>query len=94
MGDCQTMGGMMGGLGSVMGSGWMAVAMLVNVLVGLGFLALLVVGAVAAIQWVTRSADSRRRLTSADRAFEAARERYARGEISREEFQRLREDLT
>lgn len=86
--------GMMGGLGSVMGGGWMALAMLVNVLIGLGFLSLLVVGVVAAVRLVSRSADSRSRLASADLALEAARERYARGQISREEFQRLREDLT
>ena len=47
MGDCHTMMGMMSGMGSVMGSGWMAVAMLVNALLGLGLLALVVVGVVA-----------------------------------------------
>ena len=93
MGDCHTMMGMMSGMGSVMGSGWMAVAMLVNALLGLGLLALVVVGVVAGTRWMTRSTDHPRGAASAGRTLEAARERYARGEISREEFLRLREDL-
>lgn len=42
--------GMMSGMGSAMGSGWMAAAMLGNVLLGLGLLALVMVGAVAGIR--------------------------------------------
>lgn len=42
--------GMMSGKGSVVGSGWMAAAMLGNVQLGLGLLALVVVGAVAGIR--------------------------------------------
>ena len=87
MGDCQTMMGMMGG------TGWMGVMMLVNVLLGLGLLALFVVGVIAGIRWTSRNADDPRGSASPSSALEVARERYARGEISREEFQRLREDL-
>lgn len=93
MGDCQTMAGMMNGMGNMMGSGWMAAMMLVNVLLGLGPLALVVVGAIAGIRWMTRGIDGPGESASRSRALEVARERYARGEISREEFQRLREDL-
>jgi putative membrane protein len=85
--------GMMSGMGSMMGSGWMAVTMLVDVLLGLGLLALVVVGVVAGIRWMTRSTDHPRGAAAAGRALEVARERYARGEISREEFARIREDL-
>ncbi len=87
MGDCPTMMGMMGGMG------WMGVMMLANALLGLGLLALVVVGVIAGIRWISRSPGGPRGSASPSRALEVARERYARGEISREEFQRLREDL-
>lgn len=93
MGAYQTMAGMMNGMGTMMGSAWMGAVMLVNVLLGLGLLALVVVGVVAGIRWIGRSTGLPERSDSSDRALEVARERYARGEISREEFQRLREDL-
>jgi len=86
-GDCQTMMGMIGWMG------WVGVMMLVNLLLGLGLIALVVVGVIAGIRWITRSTDGPRGSASPGRALEAARERYARGEISRGEFQRLREDL-
>jgi putative membrane protein len=79
--------GMMGGMG------WMGVIVLFNMFLGLGLLGLVVVGVVTGIRWITRSTGGLRGSASAGRALEVARERYARGEISREEFQRLREDL-
>ncbi len=40
------------------------------------------------------SQDDRRRETGSETALDIAKRRYARGEISREEFEQLRRDLT
>lgn len=53
------------------------------------FWALVIVGIVAAIRWVIRQG----RPAGADTALEILRERYARGEINRDEFEARRRDL-
>lgn len=83
----------MGYMGDMMGFGWGA-AMWVSLLLGLGLLALVTIGVVAGIRWLAQSGPGVGGGRGADGALEILRERYARGEISREEFQRMREDLS
>ena len=78
----------------MMGPGWMIGIMGVNVLIGLGLLALVIVGIVAGLQWLTKSAGPRAAGSRADSALDLLRERYAKGEIGRDEFQRVRQDLS
>ena len=73
------------------GVGWMGLGMLVNFFLGLGLLALLVVGVVFGVRWLTSGELPRGR--SKDDALEIVRARYARDEISHEEFDRLRREL-
>ena len=53
------------------------------------FFIAVVVAIVAAVSWVVR----RNQRAPADAALEALRERYARGEINRDEFETKRRDL-
>ena len=71
----------------------MGVAMLVDFVLGLGLLALVVVGVVFAVRWLAGASGESPRDRSRDDALDVVRTRYARGEISREEFDRLRRDL-
>jgi putative membrane protein len=64
---------------------------LLIVLLMFAFLLLLIGGAVAAIIWFSRRGSTRP--AGGDSALEILRERYARGELSREEFVRLRDEL-
>ena len=83
----------------MMGSGMMGLS-LVWVLV-------LLVGLIALVIWIVKvmfpqnghertvpERESDRDFQREESALEIARQRYARGEISREEFSRLKEDLT
>lgn len=82
------------GMGSYWGgSGCMGAAMLFNVLLGLGLLTLVVVGVIFAVRWLARAGSEAPRDRSRDDALEIVRTRYARGEISHEEFDRLRREL-
>lgn len=84
--------GMMG-MGSCLGGlGWGA-AMLFNFLLGLGLLALLVVGVVFGVRWLAKASGEPPHERPRDDALEIVRARYARGEISHEEFDRLRREL-
>lgn len=75
-------GGMMsGGMGIWMLIGWLVPIL---VLVGLGVLIVWAIRKLAGDTGTARSGDD---------ALEVARQRYARGEIDREEFQRIRSDL-
>jgi putative membrane protein len=85
---------MMGDMGWMMGPGWMTAAMVGSVLFGLALLALVIVGVIAGIQWLVGGSAGPATTDPRDRALTLLRERYARGEISRDEFQRMREDLT
>ena len=70
--------------------GWMAGLMIVNLVIGLGLVALLIVGVVALVRWLWPTLASR----PEDRALAILRERYARGDINREEFEARRQDLS
>ena len=83
--------GMMEGCWS--GFGWMGVGMLFNFLLGLGLLALVVVGVIFAVRWLAPASDGSPGGRSRDDALEIVRTRYARGEISQDEFDRLRREL-
>lgn len=72
-------------------AGWMAAWWLASVLVGVSLLALLVVALVVAIRWLWTNVPTER---AQDRALTVLRERYARGEIDREEFEARRRDLS
>ena len=71
--------------------GWMwgawGIGMMLMMLV---FWGLLIAGIVVGIRWLTRQSEGSR----SDAAIEILRERYARGEISKEEFDARRRDLT
>ncbi|MGH7416585.1 MAG: SHOCT domain-containing protein [Candidatus Rokuibacteriota bacterium] len=67
--------------------------MLFNFLLGLGLLTLVVVGVIFAVRWLARAWGEPPRDRSRDDALEIVRTRYARGEISHEEFDRLRREL-
>jgi putative membrane protein len=84
---------MMGGMDGMMGAAWMPAIMWINLLLGLALVALAIIGVIAGIRWLTRSAHPSGARGGSDHALEILRERYARGEISRDEFERMRQDL-
>lgn len=61
-------------------------------LIWLAFLALVIVGLVTATRWLLGGSGGDRRTTSS--ALTILEERYARGEINREEFEQRRKDIT
>ena len=75
------------------GFGWMGATVLFNVLLGLGLLALVVIGVIFAVKWLARVSGESPGDRSRDDALEIVRTRYARGEISQDEFDRLRREL-
>ena len=82
------------GMGCCLGGfGWMGGAMLFDFLLGLGLLALVVVGVVFGGRWLAKASGQLARERPRDDALEIVRTRYARGEISRDEFDRLRREL-
>ena len=60
---------------------------------GFLFWVLVIAALVAAVWWLLARQGLASSLTAGDRAVEILRERYARGEISREEFEARRKDL-
>jgi putative membrane protein len=72
----------------MMGFGYVELLLL---LLMMGLFLLLIGGAVAAIIWFSRRAGTGP--AGGDSAQAILRERYARGELSREEFVRLRDEL-
>lgn len=59
-----------------------------------GLLGVLSLGAVSVIRWLARDAAPSARAEGFDRALGMQRERDARGEIGRDEFQCMRQDLS
>jgi len=80
------MGSMMGWDGGGWGMGFGFFSMLI-------FWALVIVAVVAVIRWVGPAGGAGRPFGAGDRSLEILRERYARGEIGREEFDAKRRDL-
>jgi len=76
-------GGYMGGMMGMMGYGWSFM-----LLIPLAFLALIALGAYYLI-----TGTGRRVWRSDSRALEMLKERYAKGEITREQYLRMREEL-
>lgn len=68
--------------------GW--VAMTLGTLFWIALIALVVVGA---MRWAKGPQTFQSSQPPEDRAIEILRQRYARGEISREEFERMRDEL-
>lgn len=58
------------------------------------FWSLVIVGLVLGIRWLVRQGDDARGEPRADRPLQILRERYARGEIGKEEFEARKRDLT
>ncbi|MBE0517223.1 MAG: SHOCT domain-containing protein [Methanophagales archaeon] len=76
-------GGFMHGMGGMMGyGGWFMP------LIPLAFLVLLVLGVYYLFKELTRTEPSR-----GERALELLKERYAKGEITREEYVKMKEEL-
>jgi putative membrane protein len=63
---------------------------IVMMLMMLAFWGFVIAGIVLGIRWLSRSTETRR----SDPALEILRQRYARGEIDRQEFEARRRDLT
>ncbi len=72
----------LGGLGMAMGG-----------LFTLVWWGLIIFGVVLAVRWLRKDARGAQHGTSANAALEILKERYARGEIGREEFQAKKQDL-
>jgi putative membrane protein len=71
----------------MMGFGYIELLMIL--LLGVVFV-LLVIGAIAAVVWLVRRGGA---AGDGAGALRILRERYARGELSREEYERMRDDL-
>ena len=68
-----------------MGWGWSIIMM--------AFWIAVIVGIIFLIRWVVLSADRRREIRGEDSALEILRNRYAKGEINKEEFEEKKRDL-
>ena len=86
--------GMMGDMGWMTGPGWMTGAMWVSLLAGLSVLALATIVIVAGVRWLVTPSASPAASDRPDPALALLRERYSRGEIGLDEFQRMRQDLS
>lgn len=77
-------GGMMGGWGP--GFGWWGLVMLI-------FWVFFIIGIVLLVAWVVRQLAAGAGGGGRSRALEILQERYARGEITREQYEQMRRDL-
>ena len=75
---------MMTGYGMAGGFGWMFMVL---------WWVLIVIGIVALVKWMGTSSDSRGRSDGGSRALDILKERYARGEIDDQDFQKRKRDL-
>ncbi len=76
---------MMGYYGGGFGFGWLFMIL---------FWVLIIVGIVSLAKWVSTSAGACGRSGGDSKALEILKQRYARGEISEQEFQKIKQDLT
>lgn len=82
---------MMGGQGFGSGGTWGIVGGIISML----FFLLIIIGTILLIMWVVRQVSHpTTHGISASRGMEILKERYAKGEISKEEFERMKKDLT
>ncbi len=85
---------MPGGMG--WGGGWGyggGLGMLFGGVFMLLFWGLIIAGVVVGVRWLVQQGDGGRRRDTAGSALEILRQRYARGEIDREEFEARKRDL-
>ena len=83
-GECWTGPGMMGGWGM----GWFGMIFMMI------FWILLIVGMIFLIKWLIQSTrHDKAGVSDSGRAFEILKERYARGEIDKDEFESKKKDL-
>lgn len=76
-------------MGGISG-GWGIVGMILMLI----FWAAVIVGVIFLVIWMVRALNYRRQdFSGSSRAIEILRERYARGEITGEEFERMKKDL-
>lgn len=75
---------MMSGYGMAGGFGWIFMAL---------WWVLILVGIVALVKWMVSSFDTGRRDGASSRALDILKERYARGEIDDQEYQKRKRDL-
>lgn len=71
---------------------WGMAMMVLNLLAGLVLLGLLIAGIVVGVQWLL-SRGPRRPKGAEESAFEILKKRYARGELSKEEFEAMKRDV-
>lgn len=82
--------GMMGGYGPQgFGFGFNPIGMILSLVSWV----LVIGGGVFLVVWLTRSAGSTPRTTSSNSALEILKERYAKGEITKEQFDAIKRDL-
>jgi putative membrane protein len=75
-------------MGGWMGGGWF------GMLFGMIFWVVIIVAVILGIRWlVGQTGSSDRPATGQDRAMSLLRERYAKGEIGKEEFESMKRDL-
>ena len=85
MGGQGMMGPGMMNWGYGMGWGWSIIMMV--------FWIAVIVGIIFLIRWIALSTDRRHETSAGDSAMEILRNRYARGEINKEEFEEKKKDL-
>lgn len=69
-----------------MGLGWSIIMM--------AFWIAVIVGIIFMIRWVVLSTDIRRKIRGEDSALEILKQRYAKGEINKDEFKEKKKDLS
>ena len=80
----------MGGQGFGFGGTWGIVGWIISML----FFLLIIVGSILLVWWLVRQfSHPTTQAAPASRSMEVLRERYAKGEISKEQFEQIKKDL-